>query len=336
MAEMEITISTLFAALTGYQRAGALKAAIDLDVFTAIGEGNDTTATLARRCGAAERGIRMLCDALTAFGLLTKRDGRYGLPPGAEIFLDRRSPGYAGSAARFLASPDLYAAFTRVADAVRRGGTVMPDDGSITPDNPMWVEFAHAMGPLAKVQAQLMASLLDAEHAPAWKVLDIAAGHGEFGIALAKQNPKAHVVMLDWRSVLAVAEANARAAGVAERVRMRPGSALEVDYGNDYDLVLVTNFLHHFDRAGCANILRKVHASLKPGGRAVTLEFVPNEDRVSPVEAAAFTLPMLVMTHGGDAYTFAEYQQMFADAGFSQSELHDLAPTFHRVIVSTK
>src|SRR5207302_149483 len=121
MPEAEITIPALFAALTGYQRTGTLKGAIDLDLFTAIAEGNDTVAALARRVGANERGVRILCDSLAAMGFLTKSGNRYGLVAGGEAFLDRRSPTYAAAAADFIASPELSAHFTRVAGAVRKG-----------------------------------------------------------------------------------------------------------------------------------------------------------------------------------------------------------------------
>ena len=55
------------------------------------------------------------------------------------------------------------------------------------------------------------------------------------------------------------------------------------------------------------------------GGRAVTLEFVPNEDRISPPDAAGFSLMMLAATPSGDAYTFSELDRMLRNAGFSRS-----------------
>ena len=109
-----------------------------------------------------------------------------------------------------------------------------------------------------------------------------------------------------------------------------------MNYGSGHDLVLLTNFLHHFDIPACETILRKVHAALAPGGRAVTLEFVPNEDRVSPPLVASFSMMMLGATPGGDAYTFSEYDRMFRNAGFSRSELHPLAPSIQQVIISHK
>jgi ubiquinone/menaquinone biosynthesis C-methylase UbiE len=167
-------------------------------------------------------------------------------------------------------------------------------------------------------------------------VLDIAAGHGLYGLAFARQNPRAEVVALDWPSVLEAAKENARAAGVAERYQTIEGSAFEADFGGGYDLVLLTNFLHHFDPPTCEGLLRKVRAALADGGRAVTLEFVPHDDRVTPPIPASFSLTMLASTPSGDAYTFAELQQMFAHAGFTRSELHPLLPAIQSVVISHK
>ena len=106
-------------------------------------------------------------------------------------------------------------------------------------------------------------------------VLDIAAGHGLFGIEVAKQNPQARVTGLDWAPVLRVALENARKAGVHDRYNMLPGSAFEVDFGGPYDAVLLTNFLHHFDPPTNVTLLKKVRAALKPGGRAATSSSCP-------------------------------------------------------------
>jgi ubiquinone/menaquinone biosynthesis C-methylase UbiE len=165
------------------------------------------------------------------------------------------------------------------------------------------------------------------------RVLDIAAGHGLFGIEIAKLNPQAHIVGLDWTPVLEVAAGNARKAGVEERYEKLAGSAFDVDYGGPYDIVLLTNFLHHFDPSTCVRLLRKVHQALKPGGRAAALEFVPNEDRVSPPMAAGFSLVMLATTPSGDAYTFRELEAMYREAGFERVTSHPVPTGPHTVVM---
>ena len=100
--------------------------------------------------------------------------------------------------------------------------------------------------------------------------------------------------------------------------------------------MLLTNFLHHFDPPTNETLLRKVHAALADGGRAVTLEFVPNEDRISPPDTAPFSVMMLGSTPSGDAYTFRELEQMLTNAGFKSSEMHQLPPSIQQVVISAK
>ena len=325
-----------FQTINAHQRTEALKAALELEVFTAIGEGNTTPAEIAQRCQTAERGMRILCDYLTIMEMLTKQGDRYGLTLDSATFLDKRSPAYLGSATEFLCSPEMFENTKRLADAVRKGGTVMEAEGTVSNENPVWVKFARGMAPLMAMPAQLMAKLVDPQPAGKLKILDIAAGHGLFGIAFATNNPQAEITALDWKPVLEVAKENAQKAGVSDRYHTIEGSAFDVEFGSGYDLVLLTNFLHHFDPPANETLLRKVHAALADGGRAATLEFVPNDDRVTPPDAAGFSLIMLIGTPSGDAYTFSELEKMFANAGFSRSTLHPLPPTFQQVVVSDK
>lgn len=330
-----ITPEGIFGALNAFQLSSALAGAIELDLFTAIDEGATDAAALANRCHASERGCRILCDYLTIHRLLTKSEGRWGLTPETALFLSQKSPAYLGSAARFLHSPEMMAMFKDVAAVVRKGGTVHSDEGTVSEENPVWVEFARSMPPIVAGAALEVAGLLGGTEASP-KVLDIAAGHGLFGIEIAKTNPNAHVVALDWAAVLEVAKENAAAAGVAGRYSTLPGNAFDADFGKDYDIVLLANFIHHFDKDTCVRLLRKVYACLQPGGRAATIEFIPNDDRITPPVQAAFSLTMLASTRAGDAYTFAQLESMFAEAGFASSELHDLQRSPERLVISKR
>ena len=278
----------IFETLNAYQQTAALRAAIALDIFTKIGEGTDTFPALAKRCEATERGIRILCDYLVVHGFLTSTT------------IVTRSPTirpHSSTGARPRASPP------QQASSLARYDQRLPRSG---PHDSHWAAgnggrqgidlggkshlgrvcaFDGADGdPVSGRNSRH----LDAPAGKKWKVLDLAGGHGMFGITLAKRNPNAEIFAQDWGPVLAVATENARAAGVAARHHVIPGSAFEVEYGTGYDIVLITNFLHHFDAATNEKFLCKVRASLAPSGIVATLDFIPNEDRVSPPALGRF------------------------------------------------
>jgi len=313
------TPERFFNAINAYQQTEAIKAAIELEIFTAIAEGNVQAASIAKRCQAAERGVRILCDFLTIHGFLTKDGDVYVLAPDSALFLDRHSPAYMGGAIEFLLTSRVREGNARITEAVRQGGTAL-GEGTLARENPDWVRFAETMMPLMQMPAEIMATELR-KGGEAQKVLDVAAGHGIFGIAVAKQNPAAHVYAADWKNVLEVASKNAQALGVADRYHLLPGSAFETEFGTNYDLVLITNFLHHFDSPTCTGFMRNVHSALKPGGRAAIAELVPNPDRITPPTAAAFSMMMLATTSKGDAYTFVELESISKNAGFTRVEL---------------
>ncbi len=271
-----------FDTIGAYQRTEALRAAVELDLFTHIGAGSDTAEALASACQASPRGVRILADTLTIAGFLVKQGDRYELTPDSRAFLDRNSPAYLGGVTRFMLAPDLRESFHRLTDAVRKGGTAISDEGTVSDDNPVWVEFARAMGPMMRMPAQLLADFVGADPDQPLRVLDVAAGHGLFGIAVAERYPKARITALDWPNVLAVASENAARAGISDRYQLLPGSAFDLDWGGPYDVVLLTNFLHHFDMPTCQRLAAKAHAALAPGGRCLTLEFIPDPDRITP------------------------------------------------------
>src|SRR5215470_8616163 len=330
------TPERIFNTMVAFQETEALKAAIELDIFTAIADGTNTAVSLAVKTGAAERGVRILCDYLTVKEFLTKKGEQYSLAQDSAAFLNRHSPACLATMIHFLASPWSKNNFGALTAAVRKGGSANETGDHTKPHDEVWVNFARSMAPLTVPTAEFLAGLLDAAEGKECKILDVAAGHGMFGIIAAKRHPNARIVAADWPAVVEVAGENAAKLGVADRYSVLPGSALEVEFGTGYDYVLLTNFFHHFDMATCVKLMRRVYAALKPGGKAITLEFVPNEDRVSPPVAAAFSLVMLAGTDAGDAYTFAQYEKMFGNAGFSKTTLHPIPEMPQQVLISEK
>jgi 2-polyprenyl-3-methyl-5-hydroxy-6-metoxy-1,4-benzoquinol methylase len=331
-----VTPVPFFDAVVAYQRSAAIKTAIELGIFTAVGEVKTTAAAIAEAVDANARGVRILSDALTVMGFLTKSGDNYALTDVSAAFLDGRSPSYAGAAVDFLMSDAQRRGFEDLTNTVRRGGSANSGDASMDPNSEMWVKFARGMAAFIFPMAEAAAANIGFPADAPIKVLDIAAGHGLFGVLTAKRYPNAEVFGADWPNVLDVAVENASKFGVGERYHTIPGNAFETEFGKDYDVILVPNFLHHFDADTCSKFLGKCEASLKPDGKVVTVEFIPNDDRISPPMAAMFPLVMLAGTPAGDAYTFAELKKMAEDAGFSRNERVSLDPLPSDLMISMR
>ena len=295
--------------INAYQRTAALGAAIDLDLFTLIGDGQCTVDHLAERSEASPRGIRILCDYLAIIGFLAKVRDTYRLTLTSAVFLNRKSPACMATMARFLNSPKLMAGFSNFTETVRRGATQLGAGGVNEPAFSEWVTFAESMTPLVHNACNAIAEQCRHLNGDRVRVLDVAAGHGLFGITVAERLPQAEITAQDWPNVLEVAHSNAKQAGVADRYRLLPGSVFDIDLGKGYDIVLLTNLLHHFDQHSCTQILRKIHTCLSDKGLLINLEFVPNEDRVSPSIPATFSLMMLGLVLTIDSVRDASVRQ---------------------------
>jgi ubiquinone/menaquinone biosynthesis C-methylase UbiE len=321
--------------ITGFEQTAAMLAALDVGLFTAVAEGAGSAAALSASIGCPPRATRMLADVLCAHGLLTKIDGVYGLAADAALYLDGRSPAYIGDAARFLASSQKLALCLEDPEGwMRRGG---PAHAANTAANAeVWVDFARGMGPMMAPAAENLARALKAKGLAVRRILDVAAGHGLFGVEAAKAFPEARVVALDWAAVLEVAKAMAAAAGVGGRFETLVGDAFTTPLGRDYDLILIPNFLHHFDRKTCVGFLSRAADALAPGGKLAIVEYVVDEERISPPAAALFTFSMLTATPAGETYTRSELTRMCAAAGLGAVVIESLPSSPQTLVMASR
>jgi hypothetical protein len=317
--------------ITAHQRSAALKAGVELGIFDALGDGPATAVQLAAKAGVAERGIRILCDFLTIHGIIVKTDGSYSHTPTSAVFLDSRSPASMGPTLPFLMNDKIMRSAQLLTETIRRNRTAL-EEPLAGDEVREWVIFARTMQPMMAAAAEFIAGVIMSCGTPE-RILDLPASHGLFGIAVARVAPECEIVVQDFPSVLEVTAENARAAGVP--ITLLPGSAFTVDLGTGYDAVIVTNLFHHFPPEDNIVLMKRFRAALRPGGRMLTLEFVPNADRISPPAPASFSLMMLANTPAGDAYTMAEYGQMLDAAGFGTREIMDVPMSAQQLIVAS-
>src|SRR5260370_28242038 len=218
----EASPSGLFKAMNAFQLTEAIRSAIELDLFTAIGAGHTTAEAVASHCSIAQRGARILCEFLVVNGFLSKSGNQYSLNEHSAKFLDRNSPAYTASCTDFLLTDDIRQNFRDLTNAVRHGGC--QHTYAHAPESPVWVAFARSIAPMMMMASHGLAEIVVGNERSTLKVLDIAAGHRLFGIALLRANPKAEVIAVDWKNVLEVARENAKNFRVADRYNPLPDS----------------------------------------------------------------------------------------------------------------
>jgi 2-polyprenyl-3-methyl-5-hydroxy-6-metoxy-1,4-benzoquinol methylase len=331
-----VTRERLAGMMQAYKTTSLLRTGVDLGVFDALAGGPAAADTLAGRLGADIRGVRILLDALVAVALLETDPAGYQLAPGADAFLVSKNAQYLGDMVKVMCSDWEWDALKHLGEAVRHGGTVM-DEHAETAEYEYWVDFAAFASAIAHPTANVMADALAlwAAGRSSLDVLDMACGHGIYGYTFAQRHAGARVWSLDWPNVLPVAAGHAERLGVRDRVEPLPGDMFTVPLGGPYDLVMLTNVLHHFDEARGTELLRRARAALKPDGRLALVGFTVG-DR-GPAEDPApylFSVLMLVWTARGEVHSEAAYDRMLAASGFGGATVHSVADLPLRVLTA--
>jgi len=221
---------------------------------------------------------------------------------------------------------------------VRVGGPVTEENVE-TPDYEYWEDFANYTGAVTRPTAALMASMLHdwAAARDRLHVLDVACGHGLYGYTVAQQHPHAQVWSLDNPKVLEVAQKHAARLGVADRVEVLAGDMFTVPLRGPYELVLVTNVLHHFGEARALELLRRAASVTVPGGKVVLVGVTVDEGPIrDSAEAHLFSLLMLVWTANGEAHSVSAYERMLTAAGYANMRLQRQPAIPMRVIVADR
>jgi SAM-dependent methyltransferase len=328
----------LFGMMLAYKQTAVLRAGIELGVFAALAAGPADADVMAVRLGADPRGTRLLLNALAALGLLDVSGDGFVLTGGARTFLVPGEPGYVGDMAKVMASTWEWEALTSLPQAVRRGGTVL-DQHAETPEYRYWQDFAAHAGAVAGPTAETAAAALRSWAAarPRLDVLDVACGHGLYGFTLARQQPHAAVWSLDWPTVLPVTRRHAERLGVADRMREIAGDMFAVPLGGPYDVVMITNVLHHFSAERAVELLRRAAQVTAPDGKIVLVGFtLDDQPPALDPEPHLFSILMLVWTFQGEVHSVPAYRRMLAEAGFGDAEVLRVAQLPLRVIVADR
>ena len=292
-----------------YWPSRCLLTALELDVFTAVGDGA-TAEQVGGKLNASARGVAMLLDALASLKLLTKKGERYGNTPDTARYFTKGSKNNHRNGLLHFA--DIWHTWSTLTEAVRRG-TRVPLDRSEFPD---WTtNFIAAMDHNAKARSGVVVKALGTSGVR--RVLDLGGGSGIYSIALAKASPEIHCEILDLPEVVPLTTEYIRNAGLSSQIVARAGDMLHTEFGTGYDLIMLNAICHSFSEKQNRELFRRVKQALAPQGRFVVQEFILNADKAGPQFAALFSLNMLVGTESGASYSEPELTGWMKDAGFT-------------------
>ncbi len=318
----------------GYAPPLILQTALNLRLFDLLDEGSKTVEALAHRTGASIRGLKAICNALVGLDFLTRKGKQYALTPESATFLVSTKPAYHGTYFMHM-TRQLIPRWMKLDQAVRTGRPVLAanqeNHGSV-----FFAEFVESLFPLSYKAARMLGEHLGVPRlvAPA-TVLDVGAGSGVWGTALAHLSPHIRIHAVDWPEVLEVTKRMVRRQGVADRLSVAAGDLLEADFGRGHQIAVIGHILHSEGPERSRRLLKKTFAALAPGGTIAISEFMPDDDRKGPPSALIFAVNMLVHTEAGGTFTFEEMSEWLRKAGFVNPRLLE-APAPSPLVLATK
>jgi ubiquinone/menaquinone biosynthesis C-methylase UbiE len=318
----------------GYVPTFVLEAAIHHRVFDVLDAGPKTLKETATATGASERGLRAIMNALVGLNFLAKTDGRYSLAPESAAFLVSTKPGFQGGILKHT-SQQLVPKWLHLNEIVSAGkpAAAVNQEGA---GSEFFQNFVVDIFPMSYPAAQVLAKhlALDKTGSPV-RVLDLAAGSGVWGIALAQSSERVKVTALDWVDVLPATRKTVARFGLTERFSFVAGDLSSADFGSGHNVATLGHILHSEGEARSRSLLLKVYEALAPGGTIAIAEFLVNEDRTGPAGSLFFAANMLVNTDEGDTFSFGEIRDWLTEAGFTDARLLE-APGPSPLVLATK
>jgi (2Fe-2S) ferredoxin/SAM-dependent methyltransferase len=296
--------------IRAYMPSRCILTALELDIFTAVGDGASAE-QIGKRIQANVRAAGILLNALVSFGLLAKTGDEYkNTPETARFFVQGAKHNHRNG---LLHTANIWQRWSTLTEAVRHG-TRIPVSGD---RNPEWTNnFIAGMQRNSKDRAPLVVKALGT--AGVRRILDLGGGSGAYSIAFAKASPDVQCEILDLPEVVPLTSEYVSKAGFSAQVSRRAGDMLRDDFGSGYDIILLNAICHMFSEEQNLDVFRRARQALAPNGRLVVQDFILNPDKTGPLHAALFSVNMLVGTDAGASYSEQEYTSWMKAAGLTE------------------
>jgi len=312
----------------GYWESSILFTGVKAGIFNALSSGQRSARQISKKLKTDERATEILLNALAALGFVMKKGNQYRNHPLTGTYLVEGTPVYRGNS--LLHSLDMWKAWGELPNIIYSGAPSTDIVEHLEEDRERVKHFILAMYEFAQEPAEIISRLVRPKSIK--KFLDVGGGPGTYCFALLKKNPGIKATIVDLPLPLQIAKRLIRERGLEENISFIEGDFLEVDFGEGYDLILMSHVLHSNSPEDCERLIRKGYRALKTGGRLLVHEFVLNEDRISPPSAAIFAVNMLVNTEEGRSYTGGEIKNWMKKSNFTELTAYDITPASRAVV----
>ena len=307
MAEEQWNPGKLMKVSGAYWESFPLHVAVELEVFTRIGEGSLSAEEIASRWRGDARSARMLLDAVAAMGLLEKKADKFSNTEAAKTLLIKTSPAYMGFAVKH--HHHLVSTWSKLSQAVKTGKPVRKRRRT----KAELESFLMAMYNNASGLAPRITREIDLSHRR--HLLDLGGGPGTYAIHFCQANPALSATVFDLPSTEPFAQKTIGRFGLSSRIGFQTGDYLHDAVLGTYDVAWLSQILHSMGPEDCRTVIEKAVSVLEPGGLILVHEFLLNDTHDGPLFPALFALNMLVNTEEGRSYSEGEVRDMLAKAG---------------------
>lgn len=302
-----------------YRAARAVQVANNLGLFTVLSEGDMTVEQISTRCHTRPDMTEKLLIACVAMGLMDKHGDKYKNTAYAQTYLVRGAKLYQGDIIAHSAAGWNF--WHGLENEVRHEPAPKPDQAL---EHRNFILGMHNIAMAGR--AELLADSVDLTGRK--KLFDVGGGPGTYSIVLCRRYGELHAVVFDLPETIAIARQVIANEKVDDRVTVHEGDWNTDDFGDNNDVVLISNVLH--GRTSHADMkLGKAYRSMIPGGLLLIQDFLLNDDKSGPLAPALFNIMV-------GAYSRPELFSVIQQAGFVDPKLRRGPEGFGNAIVSAK
>jgi predicted O-methyltransferase YrrM len=292
---------------SAFWRSSTIHAAVKLEIFSVIGDGQLSVAEVSDSLGGKQRGVKMLLNGLAAMGLLTHEKNTYKNTDFTRAYLVKSKPAYIGHI--IMHHFHLVDGWAQLHEAVLHG---KPVETRSHGDEVERESFQLGMFNLAMAIAPSIAAAVDLggkRH-----LLDLGGGPGTHAIHFCLANPKLKATIYDRKTTEPFARKTTENFGVADRIDFVAGDFNVDPLTGPFDVAWLSQIVHSNSYEECQALIKKTVKELEPGGLILIHDFFLNDTLDGPLFPALFSMNMLLNNYGR-SYSEKEARDMLSQAG---------------------